>query len=202
MLLDEPTTHLDIDGVKALTTAFKKYDGTLVFISHDLFFIKEIADCIIDIHDGEAKIYPGGLDYYLEKKGYLEAEKKKQTPSKRRDAKSCVSTMKKGQNPKQKDNSSIHEIHNKHKQALKRIAAIKFEIKNLEKEQKELEMETYIKTRRLSASYESRDAQIIKELGQGLKAIQKRLREIETTIKELLEEKAGIDQGERGKQKR
>ena len=43
LLLDEPTTHLDMDGVKALTLAFKKYTGTLCFISHDLYFIKEIA---------------------------------------------------------------------------------------------------------------------------------------------------------------
>jgi len=81
MLLDEPTTHLDIDGVRALTTAFKKYDGTICFVSHDLFFIKEIADCIVDVNEGVIKIYPGGLDYYLDKKKQLQEMSKQQKKS-------------------------------------------------------------------------------------------------------------------------
>ena len=66
--LDEPTTHLDIDGVEALTSCFQKYKGTLCFISHDLFFVKNIANHIVEIMPGELKNYHGGLDYYLEKK--------------------------------------------------------------------------------------------------------------------------------------
>ena len=69
MLLDEPTTHLDLDGVKSLTKAFQKYSGTVVFISHDLYFIREIADHIVEVRDGRIKTYPGGLNYYLDKKG-------------------------------------------------------------------------------------------------------------------------------------
>ena len=66
--LDEPTTHLDIDGVEALTSCFQKYEGTLCFISHDLFFVKNIANHIVEVMPGELKNYHGGLDYYLEKK--------------------------------------------------------------------------------------------------------------------------------------
>jgi len=67
MLLDEPTTHLDLDGVKALTNAFKAFEGTVCFISHDLYFVNEIADSIVDIQKGNLKTYPGGLEYYLHK---------------------------------------------------------------------------------------------------------------------------------------
>ena len=50
--LDEPTTHLDIDGVEALTSCFQKYEGTLCFISHDLFFVKNIANHIVEVMPG------------------------------------------------------------------------------------------------------------------------------------------------------
>ncbi|MDZ4242187.1 MAG: ABC-F family ATP-binding cassette domain-containing protein, partial [Candidatus Omnitrophota bacterium] len=60
MLLDEPTTHLDIDGVGALCKAFRQYEGTLCFISHDLFFVKEIANAIVEVDQGTLKSYPGG----------------------------------------------------------------------------------------------------------------------------------------------
>jgi len=94
MLLDEPTTHLDIDGVRALTTAFKKYTGTICFISHDLFFIKEIADCIVDVSGGKIKIYPGGLEYYLGKKQQLGEASKKE----KKDVKADGKRSKKGTN--------------------------------------------------------------------------------------------------------
>ena len=182
MLLDEPTTHLDIDGVSALTKAFKKYEGTVCFISHDLFFIKEIADCIVDVKEGQIKIYPGGLDYYLDKK----QQQKGTLKDKKRKEKSDQKKSKKEKNHQdQQDDPVLAELKAQHKKALKRISQIKNEFKKLEKEKKDLEMESYVKSRHLSKTFDKRDPEILKEYGKRLKTIQTRLREIETTIKRL-----------------
>ena len=83
--LDEPTTHLDIDGVEALTSCFQKYEGTLCFISHDLFFVKNIANHIVEVIPGELKNYHGSLDYYLEKKaGHRDAKGRPEIQGRRR----------------------------------------------------------------------------------------------------------------------
>jgi len=188
ILLDEPTTHLDIDGVEALTEAFKSYDGTLCFISHDLFFVKEIANSIVDIHPGEIKSYPGGLGYYLDKKAGREAESKKVKQQEKVDAQ-----KKKERAKRKKDSSEESEMHRQHKRALKRIEEIKKEIKNLRKEEKELETESYVKSRMLSQSFSGRDKETLKEYGKRLKWIQKRVREIEATVKRLTEERGAIN---------
>jgi len=67
LLMDEPTTHLDIHSVESLTLALASYDGTLVFISHDVHFIRKLATKVLHIRDGQAVPYPGGYDYFLEK---------------------------------------------------------------------------------------------------------------------------------------
>ena len=67
LLLDEPTTHLDINGRKALEESLKKYNGTVCFVSHDITFVRHIAESIISIAEGNVKRFPGGYDYYKEK---------------------------------------------------------------------------------------------------------------------------------------
>jgi len=196
MLLDEPTTHLDLGGVKALTNAFKAYPETACFISHDLYFIREIADHIVEVDNGEIKIYSGGLEYYLDKKGQKDAlVKEKIQRSKKKDKDAGVpnkASGKKGKNKNQKVNPVLNDIHTKHKQAVHRIAEIKGEIKNLEKETKDLDMESYVKSRHLSKDFDKRDTDTLKEYGKRLKWIQSRLREIESTIKQLKEERDRI----------
>ena len=179
----------------ALTTAFKKYDGTVCFISHDLFFIKEVADCIIDVNEGKIKIYPGGLDYFLEKKqqsgeipGMHKRTAKKESGE---GAKKGKKGSKKNRAQEQSD-PAFNDLKAKHKQALKRISQIKNEIKKLEKEYKDLETESYVKSRHLSKSFDKRDPDVLKEYGRRLKAIQSRLREIESLIKQLKNERDRI----------
>jgi ATP-binding cassette, subfamily F, member 3 len=67
LLLDEPTTHLDMASIEALIQALKQYEGTLLFISHDVYFIKSIATSVLHIRGGALTFYPGNYDYYLEK---------------------------------------------------------------------------------------------------------------------------------------
>ncbi|MES2569153.1 MAG: ATP-binding cassette domain-containing protein, partial [Verrucomicrobiota bacterium] len=69
LLMDEPTTHLDIHSVESLTLALEKYEGTLVFISHDVHFIRHLATKVLHVNSGKVFAYPGGYDYYLEKSG-------------------------------------------------------------------------------------------------------------------------------------
>ncbi|MGC4074692.1 MAG: ABC-F family ATP-binding cassette domain-containing protein [Nibricoccus sp.] len=67
LLMDEPTTHLDISSIDAMIHALKQYEGTLVFISHDVHFIKALAQNVLHVHSGRLTAYAGDYDYYLEK---------------------------------------------------------------------------------------------------------------------------------------
>ena len=67
LLMDEPTTHLDVGSIDALIGALKQYEGTLIFISHDVHFIKAIATSVLHISAGALTPYPGGYEYYLDK---------------------------------------------------------------------------------------------------------------------------------------
>lgn len=69
LLMDEPTTHLDIWSIEGLILALQRFEGTLVFISHDVHFIKTIATKVIHINTGKLTSYVGDYDYYLEKTG-------------------------------------------------------------------------------------------------------------------------------------
>jgi len=60
LLLDEPTNHLDIESIEALESALEHYDGTVVAVSHDRYFLDRIADRIVVVADGEAHAYEGG----------------------------------------------------------------------------------------------------------------------------------------------
>jgi len=72
LLMDEPTTHLDIQTVESLTLALERYEGTLLFISHDVHFIRQLATKVLHVSDGEVVPYAGGYDYFLEKTGTFE----------------------------------------------------------------------------------------------------------------------------------
>jgi len=72
LLMDEPTTHLDIHTVESLTLALERYEGTLVFISHDVHFIRHLANKVLHVNAGTVTPYVGGYEYFLEKTGMAE----------------------------------------------------------------------------------------------------------------------------------
>ena len=74
LILDEPTNHMDIVGKESLENMLKEYTGTIIFVSHDRFFVNKIADSILCFDGNEAKYYDYGYEYYLEKRD-VEAEK-------------------------------------------------------------------------------------------------------------------------------
>jgi ATP-binding cassette, subfamily F, member 3 len=67
LLMDEPTTHLDVGSIDALVGALGQYEGTLVFISHDVYFIRAVAKTVLHINAGKLTPYAGDYDYYLDK---------------------------------------------------------------------------------------------------------------------------------------
>ena len=68
LVLDEPTNHLDITSKQVLEDALENYEGTIVFVSHDRYFINKIANKVLDITGDDYSIYLGNYDYYLEKR--------------------------------------------------------------------------------------------------------------------------------------
>jgi ATP-binding cassette subfamily F protein 3 len=67
LLMDEPTTHLDMASIEALIGALEQFQGTLIFISHDVYFIRAIANHVVHVNAGQLTHYPGGYQYYLDK---------------------------------------------------------------------------------------------------------------------------------------
>ncbi len=68
LVLDEPTNHLDIMAREAVEAALEAFDGTVLVVSHDRYFVNEVANRIWEIDDGEVKDYKGNYDFYLEEK--------------------------------------------------------------------------------------------------------------------------------------
>jgi ATP-binding cassette, subfamily F, member 3 len=67
LLMDEPTTHLDMSSIDALAYALDQFQGTLIFISHDVYFIRALANHVVHVQAGRLTHYPGGYQYYLDK---------------------------------------------------------------------------------------------------------------------------------------
>ena len=92
MMLDEPTNHLDIPAKEMLEEALQHYDGTVLLVSHDRYFISRVATKIVEIRDGELRLYRGDYHYYLDKiaeeaeaarQAAITAEKKAKADAKR-----------------------------------------------------------------------------------------------------------------------
>ncbi|CMW50085.1 ABC transporter ATP-binding protein [Streptococcus pneumoniae] len=72
LILDEPTNHLDIDSKEVLENALIDFDGTLLFVSHDRYFINRVATHVLELSENGSTLYLGDYDYYVEKKATAE----------------------------------------------------------------------------------------------------------------------------------
>ncbi|MEM1173156.1 MAG: ABC-F family ATP-binding cassette domain-containing protein [Cyanobacteria bacterium P01_H01_bin.35] len=107
MLLDEPTNHLDIPAKEMLESALQNYDGTVIIVSHDRYFISQVANKIVEIRDGEFYPYLGDYHYYLDK---LEEEKEAERLAKiaaEKAAKKAAKVAKKRQKQKETQKSNV-----------------------------------------------------------------------------------------------
>jgi len=74
LLMDEPTTHLDMPGIDALIGALRQFQGTIIFISHDVHFIRQLSTHVVRVDAGRLTHYPGGYQYYLDKSAAVSAQ--------------------------------------------------------------------------------------------------------------------------------
>ncbi|HUG12766.1 MAG TPA: ABC-F family ATP-binding cassette domain-containing protein [Opitutaceae bacterium] len=147
LLMDEPTTHLDIPSIDTLVAALSAYEGTLIFISHDVYFIRAIARTVLHIHSGVLTPYAGNYDYYLSKSGAtnaraaVEAGFSDARPSNDDEGESPT-LSRAASGPKSREQRRLEaEARSKKSAELKslraRIAALEAEIATLEKKQEE-----------------------------------------------------------------
>ena len=87
LVLDEPTNHLDIPAKQMLEDALRDYEGAVLVVSHDRYFISRVANRIVEIRDGELVMYRGDYAYYLEKKEEEKALEQEKKLAEERDAK-------------------------------------------------------------------------------------------------------------------
>lgn len=196
LLLDEPTTHLDVDAVDALIQALTNYRGTLIFISHDIHFVRSVANVVYEVavpdtQEGRVRKFYGNFDYYLEKKAQgevvLKESRSRDREEKKKDALSAREKVR-GEDRLKKEEERQRKSHN---------AGIGASIQKLKKEKEELRLETYSKTRALSDQHIYCDEERVKEYGRRLKEIEKKIARIDQDIKKL-EEKI-ITEENRGK---
>jgi len=160
LLLDEPTNHLDTESADKLTESLLGYDGTILFISHNLDFARRLSNKVWNVADGQVEVYPGSLGDYLD---YLSAEAQDgdgQDPSK--STKPRPKLSKSEQKRARAEERKARAEHGKKLSKLERkVAQLEVEIAALEKlqasQEKELEVPTedYDEMTRLGALYEN-----------------------------------------------
>ncbi len=179
LLLDEPTTHLDVDAVDALIRALNEYQGTMVFISHDIYFVRSVANTVYEVKGGRVRKFPGNFDYYLQKKDSAEDLT---LISKR---KPLAHEYKKNEDAPKEDIVK-KEGNGEAAQNNKYIAG---KINKLAKEREKLNLEMYAKRRALSESWIYREDETVKAYNLRLEEIEKRQEEIIQEIRRLKAQK-------------
>ena len=185
LLLDEPTTHLYVDAVEALVKALKEYNGTLVCISHDIYFVRSVANVVFEVRDGNVRKFPGSFDYYLEKRKsrdyILDSELKAKAALQSKDKTGVDSS----------DSAALLKEEEKRRKA--HNAAIEEQIKKLKKEREKLNLEHYSKSRAVATPRSYRDDQMLEEYLLRIQEIERRVPEINAEIQQLRKAKHKIN---------
>ena len=175
LLMDEPTNHLDIEAKEVLEQALDTYDGTLLFVSHDRYFINELANKIISVSDGHAKIYNGNYSYYLDEKA------KQAAAVQEAEAEQTESTTSANQN-KGKLSYQEQKARDSQKRKLERaVSEAEARIEKLEAEEQEIQTE--MANPDIAASFEK-----LGPLQEKLSAVQEQLEQANNDWENALEE--------------
>ena len=174
LLMDEPTNHLDIEAKEVLEQALNTYDGTLLFVSHDRYFINELANKIISVRDGHAKIYNGNYSYYLDEKA------KQAAAVQEAEAEQTESTTSANQN-KGKLSYQEQKARDSQKRKLERaVSEAEARIEKLEAEEQEIQTE--MANPDIAASFEK-----LGPLQEKLSAVQEQLEQANNDCENALE---------------
>jgi ATP-binding cassette subfamily F protein 3 len=144
LLMDEPTTHLDLASVDALIEALKPYEGTLIFISHDVHFIRLLANHVVRVEAGHLRHFTGGYQYYLDKtsqtaRAALTSSGVAKSPAGNGNSSSAPAVDRREQ--KRLEAGQRQARSRKRQEIQKRITALEKEIAELEAKEKELAAE-------------------------------------------------------------
>jgi ATP-binding cassette subfamily F protein 3 len=144
LLMDEPTTHLDIPSIDALVAALKQYEGTLIFISHDVYFIKAIADHVVHVNAGVLTKYEGDYQYYLDRTAAISAKTGLTATGTTGIAADAKPAAPKGESRKEQKRREAEARQDKSRERLKRqhlVQRLEAEMQQLEARMKELTAE-------------------------------------------------------------
>jgi ATP-binding cassette, subfamily F, member 3 len=185
LLLDEPTTHLDMASVDVLIQALRKFEGTLCLISHDVYFLRQLANQIIHVNHGKVTWYPGDYDYFLHKKSKEEGEEGELFRSEERieaehHRAPPVSVSKPASPPAAPRPSGFKSKEQKRKEAEERQAAYRREqeVKRKEDVRKSLKDSEGLLLSELAKPDTYQNAARAKDLQQRLGEIQKQLKQL------------------------
>lgn len=157
LILDEPTNHLDIDSKEVLENALIDFDGTLLFVSHDRYFINRVATHVLELSEKGSTLYLGDYDYYVEKKAEVEMIQAEE-----------VST-----NNQAKEASPVND-YQAQKESQKEVRKLMRQIESLEAEIEELESQSQAISEQM---LETNDADKLMELQAELDKISHRQEE-------------------------
>lgn len=168
LILDEPTNHLDIDSKEVLENALIDFDGTLLFVSHDRYFINRVATHVLELSEKGSTLYLGDYDYYVEKKAAVEMTQAEE-----------ASTIN-----QPKEASPVND-YQAQKESQKEVRKLMRQIENLEAEIEELESQSQDISEQM---LETNDASKLMELQAELDKISHRQEEAMLEWEELSEQ--------------
>ena len=168
LILDEPTNHLDIDSKEVLENALIDFDGTLLFVSHDRYFINRVATHVLELSENGSTLYLGDYDYYVEKKAEVEMTQAEEAST----------------NNQANEVSSVND-YQAQKESQKEVRKLMRQIENLEAEIEELESQSQDISEQM---LETNDASKLMELQAELDKISHRQEEAMLEWEELSEQ--------------
>lgn len=168
LILDEPTNHLDIDSKEVLENALIDFDGTLLFVSHDRYFINRVATHVLELSENGSTLYLGDYDYYVDKKAEMEVSQTEETST----------------SNQVKEASSVND-YQAQKESQKEARKLMRQIESLEAEIEELETQSQAISEQM---LEINDAEKLMELQAKLDKISRRQEEAMLEWEELSEQ--------------
>ena len=165
LILDEPTNHLDIDSKEVLENALIDFDGTLLFVSHDRYFINRVATHVLELSENGSTLYLGDYDYYVDKKAEME-----------------VSQIEEDSTSNQAKEANSVNDYQAQKESQKEVRKLMRQIENLETEIEELESQSQVISEQM---LETNDADKLMELQAELDKISHRQEEAMLEWEEL-----------------